>query len=71
MKLTRFERMTLWMSALLESHALPLRHSSWSQMMSLIRLDVLFGRTHNIIVWCYKGATTLHATIVGLQLSPE
>jgi hypothetical protein len=28
MKLTRFERMTLWISASLESHALPLRHSS-------------------------------------------
>jgi hypothetical protein len=28
MKLTRFERMTLWMSRVLESHALPLRHSS-------------------------------------------
>jgi hypothetical protein len=28
MNATRFERMTLWISALLESHALPLRHAS-------------------------------------------
>jgi hypothetical protein len=43
MKLTRFERMTLWMSALLESHALPLRHSSQNQVMSLIGFDVVVG----------------------------
>jgi hypothetical protein len=28
MNATRFERMTLWISLLLESHALPLRHAS-------------------------------------------
>jgi hypothetical protein len=37
MNATRFERMTLWMSLLLESHALPLRHASWIGFADLLR----------------------------------
>jgi hypothetical protein len=43
MKLTRFERMTLWMSTLLESHALPLCHSSSIRLLPYSML----GRSKN------------------------
>ena len=36
MNATRFERMTLWISLLLESHALPLRHASWIGFAGLL-----------------------------------
>jgi hypothetical protein len=37
MNATRFERMTLWISLLLESHALPLRHASKIGFPSICR----------------------------------
>jgi hypothetical protein len=66
MNATRFERMTLWISLLLESHALPLRHASkigfpnvWRHLWLVHRstnTDIMLGRYR---IWHFIWSLTL------------